>query len=88
MEQLFQKLFSMTYLLTAKNDEKVTFDESYILYVTILTFFNLVFCRFLQIEQLSLKNCLSGTCTLRGKNDVQLTFYDLYIFHGSKIDVF
>ena len=43
------------------------------------------------MEQLFLKNFFSRTCTLRGKNDVQLTqltFDDSYICYVSKIDVF
>ena len=40
------------------------------------------------MEQLFLKKFFSRTCTLRGKNDVQLTFDDSYICYVSKIDVF
>ena len=38
--------------------------------------------------QLFLKKFFSRTCTLREKNDVQLTFDDSYICYMSKIDVF
>ena len=38
--------------------------------------------------QLFLKKFFSRTCTLRGKNDVQLTFDDSCICYMSKIDVF
>ena len=40
------------------------------------------------MEQLFLKKFFSRTCTLRGKNDVQLTFDALYICWLNKIDVF
>ena len=36
------------------------------------------------MEQLFLKKIFSRTCTLRGKNDVQLTFDDSYKCHVSK----
>ena len=40
------------------------------------------------MEQLFLKKHFSRICTLRGKNDVQLTFDDSYVYYVSKIDVF
>ena len=40
------------------------------------------------MEQLFLKKLFSRTCTLRGKNDVELTFDDSYICYVSKNDVF
>ena len=40
------------------------------------------------MEQLFLKKNCSWTCTLREKNDVQLTFDDSYVYYVSKIDVF
>ena len=40
------------------------------------------------MEQPFLKKFFSRTCTLRGKNDVQLTFDDSYICYVSKIDIF
>ena len=40
------------------------------------------------MEQLFLKKLFARTCTLRGKNDVQLTFDDSYFCYVSKIDFF
>ena len=37
------------------------------------------------MEQLFIKKFFSKTCTLRGKNDVQLTFDDSYISYVSKL---
>ena len=53
-----------------------------------MMFFKVVLCLFLLIEQLFRKKFFSRTCTLRGKNDVELTFDDSYICYVSKIDVF
>ena len=38
------------------------------------------------MKQLFLKNFFSGTCTLRGKNDVELIFDDSHKLTTSKID--
>ena len=40
------------------------------------------------MKQLFLKNVFTGTCTLRGKNDVPLNFGDSNIFYINIIDVF
>ena len=40
------------------------------------------------MEQLFLKKFFFGTCTVREKNDVQLTFDKSYLCYVSKINVF
>ena len=40
------------------------------------------------MEQLFLKRFFSGTCTVREKNDVQLTFDESYLCYVRKINVF
>ena len=40
------------------------------------------------MEQLFFKKLFSRTCTLRGENDVKLTFDDSYVYYVSKINVF
>ena len=51
-------------------------------------FFNVVLCQLSLMKQLFPEKFFSRTCTIRAKNDVQLTFDDPYISYLSKIDVF
>ena len=68
MEQLFRKnVFSRTCTLRGKNDVQLTFDESYVYYVSKIDVFKEVLCYFSLMEQLFLNKLFSGTCTLRGK---------------------
>ena len=53
-----------------------------------LIFSKIVLCLFSRSERLFLKKIFSRTCTLRGKNDVRVTFDDSNICYVSKIDVF
>ena len=52
----------------------MTFDDSYTLYVNETDFFKVVFCKYFTKETTLSKKYFKMTCTLRGKNDVQMTF--------------
>ena len=53
-----------------------------------LIFSKIVLCLFSRSERLFLKKIFSRTCTLRGKNDVRVTFDDSNICYVSKINIF
>ena len=91
MEPLFlKKFFSGTCTLRGKtmmyNQPLMT--DFYVMWAK-LVFFKVVLCKFSQMDQIfHFKIFFSRTCTLRGKNVVQLTFENSYICYVIEIDVF
>ena len=63
-------------------------DDSYRCFIGKSDVFKLYLCKFSLKKQFFLRKLFSRNCTLRGKNDVQMTFDDSNICYVNKIDVF
>ena len=64
------------------------FNLSYILYLKQIDISKVVLVWFSLIKPLFVQKIFSGTCTLRGKDDVQLNFDNSYILYVNRIDIF